>query len=193
MCIKPVMFLLALQLINAAPWALAEEQQVVVPIPAPANPLPQPTSRQVVWEAGKVIHVSGQSEPDSGQYEQGMMPLSVGELLRVEPSMPITGARASWLAFSISQISLCAMKLATPDVICRELDVLNMAGTTITIEPRGPAGHFALRYRYRIDDPLKALLETPLLIPMAHAMAQEISAASGALGETLTGKADTPK
>ena len=32
MRIKPVMFLLALQLINTALWALPDEQQVIVPV-----------------------------------------------------------------------------------------------------------------------------------------------------------------
>lgn len=200
MKIKPVMLLLALQLINAAPWALADEQQVIVPIPMQANqpPLPEPLPQQapytnIIWEAGKTIQVCLGMRPCSHHFAQGSMPPLVGELLRVEPSMPIAGARASWLAFSTSQISLCAMKRDTPDIVCRELDVPNMAGTRISIEPRGPAGHYALRYRYQNNDRFNAVLDTPMLVPMAHAVAQEISAASSALGQTLTNEANPAK
>lgn len=188
MHIKPVMFLLALQLINAAPWALAEEQQVIVPIPFKDGqpPVQQPPLFNVIWEAGNMIQVSLNPAPGQVKTERATMPLTVGELLRVEPSMPIPGARASWLTFSKSQINLCAMKLASPEVVCRELDVPNLAATTITVEPRGPTGYFALRYRYRNNDQFSALLNTPLLVPMAHAMAQAISDASIELGQTLT-------
>lgn len=190
---KPVMFLLALQLCNAAPWALADEQQVIVPIPANGHPLPQSTLPNVIWEAGKVIQVCPNPQPCAMPFEKATMPFTVGELLRVEPSMPIAGARASWLAFSETQISLCAMKLDTPDIVCRELDVPNIAGTRISIEPRGPEGYYALRYRYQNNDRFSAVLDTPMLVPMAHAVAQEISAANSALGDTLTKQAGPSK
>lgn len=200
MKIKPVMLVLILQLFNAAPWALADEQQVIVPIPTQANqpPLPEPLPRQapytnIIWEAGKTIQVCLGMRPCSLHFAQGNMPPLVGQLLRVEPSIPIAGARASWLAFSASQISLCAMKRDTPDIVCRELDIPNMAGTRINIEPRGPAGHYALRYRYQNNDRFTAVLDTPLLVPMANAMAQEISAASSALGEILSKQTEPPK
>ena len=51
MKIKPVMFLLALQLFNAAPWALADEEQVIVRIPVAGDPLPQSSLSNVIWEA----------------------------------------------------------------------------------------------------------------------------------------------
>lgn len=193
MKIKPVMFLLALHLFNAAPWALADEQQVIVPIPANDHPLPQSILSNVIWEAGKVIQVCLTLQPCTMPFEKVTMPFTVGELLRVEPSMPIAGARASWLAFSASQISLCAMKQDSPEVVCRELAVPNMTDTRISVEPRGPAGHYGLRYQYRNHDRFSAVLDTPLLVSMAHAVAQEISTASAALGDILSKQAGPAK
>ena len=186
MKIKPVVLVLILHLFNAAPWALADEEQVIVRIPVAGHPLPQSSLSNVIWEAGNVIQVCATPQPCALPFEKGTMPFSVGELLRVEPSIPIAGARASWLAFSESQISLCAMKRDTPEIVCRELAVPNMANTRITVEPRSPQGHYALRYRYRNHDRFSAVLDTPLLVPMANAVAQEISAASSALGDILT-------
>lgn len=173
--------------------AWGAETQTVVRIPLPSNqagkalPLPSKMApAQIIWEAGKVIQIEPNDNASKSRGPQVMMPPMVGELLRVETSIPIAGARASWLAFSNTNISLCAIKQGSSDFVCQRLLVPNMDATRVTVEPRVPMGYYALRYTLRYNDRFSALIDGHLLTMMANAMASAIADTSAALGEYLS-------
>jgi hypothetical protein len=161
-----------------------------VPIPAIAQGLPAAAQAKIIWDATKPAQIT--LRPTNAKLmTAASMPPMVGDLLRVEPSMPIAGARASWLTFAQSNISLCAMKADSPDLVCLRLTVPNLGATWISVEPGAPSGHFALRYRFRYEQQMNGMVNSPLLEVVANGLAHAIAGASAALAEYfVTGNPD---
>jgi hypothetical protein len=192
MRVSSTIFLLTCLLASAILPAHAAENEVRVPIPAIGLGSPAATLVKIIWDSTKPAQIT-LNPTNAKPMAAASMPPMVGELLRVEPSIPIAGARASWLAFAQSDISLCAVKADSPDLVCVRLAVPNLGATWVSVEADAPSGHFALRYRFRYDQRLNGMvIHTPLLGTVAIGLAHAIAGASAAMGDFfVTGNPDS--
>ena len=160
---------------------------IAKPTTVPIAPLPSLISTAdipasvVHWDGGNAITICPVTKESKLTCKKGAMPHFVGPITHIERALPIPEATGTWMAFSPTRISLCAMKAASTAVICQRLQIANLALATVAVTQSALDGSDILTFDYQDGNEIP----DEHMEAYANGLAHEIAAARGVLENLL--------